>query len=65
MVESVDAFSEQMINLSVKGSKLKILGEKLKISIFNKTLGTFSCEGKVSEIRYGNAKTPFIKKIFK
>ena len=64
-VESVDAFSEQAINLTVKGTRLKIFGEKLKISNFNKGAGSFSCDGKVSEIRYGSQKAPFIKKLFK
>ena len=64
-VESVDSFSEQVLNLTVKGSRLKITGTGLKISSFNKDTGNFSCEGKVAEMKFSCKKTPFIKKIFK
>lgn len=64
-VESVDGFSEQILNLTVKGCKLKVLGEGLKIINFNQSSGNFSCEGKVNEMRFNYKKQPLLKKIFK
>ncbi len=65
LAQSVDEFSEECINLTVKGVKVKISGEKLKIINFNKASGTFSCEGVIEGIKFGGKKTPFLKKIFK
>ncbi len=64
-VESVDGFSEQGLNLTVSGVKVKITGEKIKISSYNKSCGTLTAEGLVSEIKYNAKKVPFLKKIFK
>ncbi len=64
-VSSVDAFSEESIILTVNEIKSKIIGEKLKITNFNKSSGNFSCEGVINEIKFGHKKTPLIKKIFK
>ncbi len=65
LVDSVDGFSEESINLTIKGIKLKIVGEKLKIINFNKASGSFSCDGTVNEIKFGHKKVPLLKKIFK
>lgn len=65
LVDSVDGFSEQNIFLTVNANKLKISGEKLKITNFNKVNKNFSCEGQINEIKYGGKKTPILKKLFK
>ena len=64
-VESVDGFSEQALNLTVSGVKVKITGDKIKISSYNKAGGILTAEGVFNEIRYNAKKTPFLKKIFK
>ena len=64
-VESVDGFTEQILNLTVGGIKVKILGDNLKISAFNKTNGNLTAEGVISEIKYNHKKTGFIKRLFK
>ena len=64
-VESVDGFSLQAINLTVNGQKVKISGEGIKITAFNKASGNFSAEGNFNEIKYNAKKQPLIKRIFK
>jgi len=63
-VESVDGFTEQILNLTTGGIKLKILGDKIKITSFNKSNGQLLAEGDFTEIKYG-AKKVGIKGIFK
>lgn len=64
-VEAVDGFSEQALYLTVSGVKVKITGEKIKITAFNKAAGTLAAEGVFNEIKYGAKKTPLLKRIFK
>lgn len=64
-VETVDGFSEQTLNLTVSGVKVKITGEKIKITAFNKATGTLTADGVFNEIKYGAKKTPLLKRIFK
>nr|MBO4517491.1 YabP/YqfC family sporulation protein [Clostridia bacterium] len=64
-VETVDGFSEQQLRLTVSGVKVKITGEKIKITAFNKATGTLTADGVFGEIKYNAAKTPFMKRIFK
>ena len=64
-VETVDGFSEQMLNLTVLGNKVKISGEKIKITAFNKATGTLIADGVFSEIKYNAQKAPLLKKLFK
>ncbi len=64
-VSSVDSFSEQVINLTVSGSKVKITGENLKITAFNKGSGNLTADGAFKEIKYDFKKTPLIKRLFK
>ena len=64
-VDAVDGFSEAYINLTVLGGKVYITGESLKISAYNKDSKVLSAEGKINQIKYGNAKTPLLKRIFK
>ena len=52
-VESVDAFSDKCIRLTVSGIKLSIEGEKLKILSFSEGSGNFAASGEVSSLRYG------------
>ncbi len=65
LVDAVDGFSEQNIFLMVNGARLKISGEKLKITNFNKSLKSFSCEGLINEVKYSGKKMPFLKRLFK
>ena len=64
-VEAVDGFSEQALYLTVSGVKVKITGEKIKITAFNKAAGTLSADGIFNEIKYNAKKTPLLKRIFK
>ena len=64
-VEAVDGFSEQFLKLSVGKNKVTIIGENIKITAFNKALGTLSADGDFIEIKYGVKKDAFIKRIFK
>lgn len=63
-VESVDGFTEQVLNLTLCGTKLKIMGEKIKITSFNKSTGLLLAEGEFSDVKYG-AKKAGLKGIFK
>lgn len=64
-VDAVDGFSEQYLNLTVAGSRVKISGENIKITSYNKVSGTFNAEGVFNEIKYNSKKVPFVKRIFK
>lgn len=64
-VDAVDGFSEQVLNLTVLGNKVKISGDKIKITAFNKATGTLMADGVFSEIKYNAKKVPLIKRIFK
>ncbi len=64
-VESVDGFNEQCLNLTVAGSKLRISGEGIKITAYNKDTGVLSADGCFNEIRYTKKAVPIFKKIFK
>lgn len=64
-VETVDGFSEQLLNLTVSGVKVRISGEKIKITAFNKATGTLAADGVFNEIKYNAKKTPIFKRIFK
>ena len=55
-VQSVDGFSEQFLNLTVYGNKVRIVGENIKISSYNKSTGSFSADGIFSEIKYNHKK---------
>lgn len=64
-VEAVDGFSEQQLRLTVSGVKVRITGEKIKITAFNKATGTLMADGVFNEIKYNALKTPLMKRIFK
>lgn len=52
-VESVDAFSEQTIRLTVAGKKVTIGGNHLKVTSFSQEKGDFSASGEVDDVRFG------------
>ena len=64
-VSEVLGFSETAIKLSIGNDRLFIVGEKLKITAFNKASGNFTCDGEITEMKYGVKKQPLIKRIFK
>jgi hypothetical protein len=64
-VSSVDGFGEQFLSLTVSGNKVKITGENIKISSFNKANGNLTAEGTFNEIKYNYKKAPLVKRIFK
>lgn len=64
-VESVDAFSETEIRLTVAGRKMRITGSRFKVQAFSKGSGAFSASGEVTLVRYGGAKGKFFQRLFK
>ena len=64
-VDAVDGFSEQVLNLTVLGNKVRITGEKIKITAFNKASGTLVADGVFCEIKYNSKKAPLLKRLFK
>lgn len=64
-VDSVDGFNEEILNLTVAGSKMKVCGEGLKITAYNKTTGELSAEGLFNEIKFSKKSVPILKKFFK
>ena len=64
-VDAVDGFSDVHLNLTVSGDKVYISGENIKITAYNKSSGNLSAEGKFNQIKYGNAKVPIVKRLFK
>jgi sporulation protein YabP len=64
-VDSVDGFSEQTLKLSVKGEKLFVYGNDIKITSFNKANGNLSAEGDFIELKYQKKKDGILKKVFK
>ena len=64
-VEAVDGFTEQSLNLTVAGEKVRISGEKIKITAYNKGTGNLTADGLFYEIRYMRKKEPLAKRLFK
>lgn len=64
-VESVDAFSEQGLKLTVTGGKMTVGGEGIKITAYNKSTGNLTAEGSFREIKYVDKGQSFIKRVFK
>ena len=64
-VDSVDTFSQQNLALTISGTKVKIGGENIKITAFNKSTGTLTADGVFNEIKYGVKKTPLVKRLFR
>jgi hypothetical protein len=64
-VDSVDGFTEQVLNLTVSGSKVKVSGENIKITAYNKATGSLNADGVFNEIKYSVKKAPLMKRLFK
>lgn len=64
-VATVDGFTDKCLDLTVSGNKVKVFGENIKITSYNKNTGVLSAEGKINEIKYGVKKVPLVKKLFK
>lgn len=64
-VETVDGFNEQMLKLTINGTKLQIVGDNIKITAFNKANGNLCAQGNFYEIKYSHQKQPLVKRIFK
>lgn len=64
-VDSVDGFSEQILNLTVCGTKMRVSGNNIKITAYNKSTKLLSADGDFNEIKYLVKKAPLMKKIFK
>lgn len=64
-VNSVDGFSDRELKLTVSGKKVDIKGQNIKITAFNNVSGNFTADGEFIEIKFGGAKTPIVKRIFK
>ncbi len=63
-VDSVDAFSDSSIALTVEGRKLRITGSQLKIIAFSKESGNFAAMGEIDGIRYG-ARGKAVSRLFR
>ena len=64
-VDSVDGFTEQNIKLQIRGEKVIVCGENIKITSFNKSTGNLCAEGTFSLVKYLGKSTPLIKKLLK
>lgn len=64
-VDSVDAFSETEVKLTVNGKKVLITGAGLKVLAFSKGSGNFSASGEVTSVKYGGAKGKLLQRLFK
>ena len=64
-VDSVDAFSESAITLTVNGKRVVITGAKLKVLAFSQGTGNFSASGEVTSVKYGGAKGRALQRLFK
>lgn len=64
-VSSVDGFNEQTLNLTVNGLKVKVMGENIKITSFNKTTGNLTADGTFNSVSYSSKRQPIIKRLFK
>ena len=64
-VISVDAFSEEVLKLTVCDKKVVISGNNLKITAFNQAQKTLNAEGEILQIKYDVVKVPILKRVFK
>lgn len=64
-VDSVDAFSETEIKLTVNGKRVSVGGSQLKVLAFSKGSGNFSASGEVTSVKYGGAKGKTLQRLFK
>lgn len=64
-IESVDAFSDKQIVLSMSGGRIVVTGSGMKIVNFSKTGGTFAATGDISSVRYMGGGMGLKSKLFK
>ena len=64
-IEKVLSSSPTLICVVSSCGSLYINGNDLKITDFSVSLGNFSFTGCVNSIKYTQAKTPIVKKLFK
>lgn len=64
-VDSVDGFTEQNIKLQIRGEKVLVIGENIKITSFNKATGLLCADGLFTTIKYLGKSTPLLKKLLK
>lgn len=64
-VESVDAFSDTSIRLTVLGKSVRIDGTHLKILSFSQGSGAFTAIGEVSSVRFGGGAKSRLARLFK
>lgn len=64
-VESVDAFSDNNINLTVNGKRVQIAGARLKVLSFAKGSGNFAATGTVYSVKFAGAKGKGLKGLLK
>lgn len=64
-ITSVDGFSEKALNLTIGKIKLKVFGENIKITSYNKATGLLTADGKFFEFKYFESGKSLIKNIFK
>ncbi len=63
-VESVDAFSDRQIVLTLENGRAFIAGEELKIVGFSKSEGSFSAVGKIAGVRFCSRREKLVRKLF-
>lgn len=65
-VDSVDAFSEREIALTLTGGgRAVVSGSELKIVNFSKTAGSFSASGKVTGLRFLGGKEKMVRRLLR
>ena len=64
-VDSVDAFSESAIQLTVGGVRVQIAGTHLKVLAFSQGTGAFSASGEISSLKYGAEKGRFLRRLLR
>ncbi len=64
-VTSVDGFSDKHLNITLAKERLKIIGDNIKITAFNKSSGNLTADGIFSEFKFIGQNKSLIKKIFK
>lgn len=65
-VDSVDAFSEREIALTLTGGgRAVVSGSELKIVNFSKTAGSFAASGKIAGIRFVGGKEKMVRRLLR
>lgn len=64
-VEKVIGANENCVHLVVSGDSLSIEGTALHVSKLDVEQGLIVLDGTINTIKYGQRKTPFLKRMFK